>query len=352
MKGLDSYYTPIPLADKLVSYVIEKDITKVIDFCVGDGVLLKAVRKRFDNVQLFGTDISNEVIDKIANENTDWTLGVCDFRNSESIKALDFLNHEKFDLIMFNPPFTCKGSCIEHINIENKEFKVSTAMAFVMGALEFLSPQGGIYAILPISCVYSQKDRAAWHYLQTYYNACLLEEPMRVCFGDKCSPNIALVYMGNRTRKGYNTDLIADFSSLNILSVVRGCTRMQNPAYSNRKKALPLIHTTNIQDGELVNLKCVLPRGQQTIDGYGVVIPRVCNPSPKKIALLDGRQYILSDCVMVLSTSTLEEAKLVRDCIIDNWSTFVSLYKGTGAQYTTLERVKKVFLNNTKFKND
>lgn len=347
MKGLDSYYTPMPLADKLVSYVIEKDITKVIDFCVGDGVLLKAVRKRFGNVQLFGTDISDEVIDKIAKENTDWTLGVCDFRNSESVKELDFLKHEKFDLIMFNPPFTCKGSCIEHINIENKEFKVSTAMAFVMSALEFLSPQGGIYAILPISCVYSQKDRAAWHYLQTHYNACVLEEPTRVCFGDKCSPNIALVYMGNRTRQGYNTDLIADFSSLNIISVVRGCTRMQNPAYSNRKKALPLIHTTNIQEGEIVNLKRVLSGSQQTIDGYGVVIPRVCNPNPKKIALLDGRsQYVLSDCIIVLRTSSMEEAMIARKYIIDNWSLFVNLYKGTGAQYTTLERVRKLFIKN------
>ena len=344
MKDLDSYYTPIPLADKLVSYVIEKDITKVIDFCVGDGVLLKAVRKRFNNVQLFGTDISDEVIDKIGNENRDWTLGVCDFRNSVSIKNLDFLKHEKFDLIMFNPPFTCKGSCIEHINIEDKEFKVSTAMAFVMGALEFLSSQGGIYAILPISCVYSQKDRAAWQYLQTYYNACVLEEPKRVCFSGKCSPNIALVYIGRQIRNKDNTDLITDFSNLSVTGVTRGCTRMQNPLYSNSKKALPLIHTSNIQDGELVNLKRVIPIVQHIINGYGVVIPRVCNPNPKKIALLDGKnKYVLSDCVIVLHTTTLETSVRVKDCIINNWKSFKSIYKGTGAQYTTLERVKNLF---------
>ena len=344
MKSLDSYYTPIPLADKLVSYVTEKNIAKAIDFCVGDGVLLKSVRKRFDNVKLFGTDISSEVIDKISNENSDWTVGVCDFRNSESIKELDFLIDTKFDLIMFNPPFTCKGSCIEHIIIENKEYKVSTAMAFVMSALDFLSSQGGLYAILPISCVYSQKDRVAWHYLQTHYNACVLEEPKRVYFGDKCSPNIALVYIGHQIRTGYKSDPVADFSDLRVKKVVRGRTRMQNLFYSNNKKALPLIHTSNIQKGELVNLKRILQDDHNAIDGFGVVIPRVCNPNSPKVALLEGkRKYILSDCVIVLLADNQETAIQIKEYVVNNWMSFKSIYKGTGAQYTTLERVKILF---------
>ena len=45
MSGLDSYYTPPMLADKLVSFIASSHIEHAVDFCVGDGDLLKADRK-------------------------------------------------------------------------------------------------------------------------------------------------------------------------------------------------------------------------------------------------------------------------------------------------------------------
>lgn len=344
MMGPDSYYTPMPLAEKLVSYITEKDIYNVVDFCVGDGILLKAVRNRLTSVSLYGTDISPDVIKKNKEENFNWILNVCNFRDDNSIKKVQFLRQTKFDLIMFNPPFTCKGSVFERINIEGIEYKVSTAMMFIMKSLEFLSPTGGIYAILPISCVYSQKDRDAWRFLQTKYNACILEEPKRVYFGKKCSPNIVLVYIGNTKKKIQQSNNLSDFKKLSVDSVIRGHIRMQNLTYSTSKKAPRLIHTSNIRNGKLVDTRRVAFNIQQSIKGYGVVIPRVCNPNPNKIALLDGQHnYILSDCVIVLKTSTKENAVQVKDFIIKNWISFESIYKGTGAQYTTLERVKILF---------
>ena len=344
--NLDSYYTPIPIADKLVEYITENNIRNVIDFCVGDGVLLKAVKKKFGNLHFFGTDISADVIKKITSDNPDWTLGVCDFRDIKSVKEIDFLEKELFDLIMFNPPFTCKGSLFERIRINDTEFRVSTAMSFIMNALQFLSPTGGMYAILPISCIYSQKDRMAWTYLQSYYNACVLEEPERVLFKNKCSPKVAFVYIGHQVKQGINTNVVSlnKDLNLNVISVVRGCMRMQAPPYSKNKKAVPLIHTTNIQYGIIVNTKRIIPDNQRIIRGYGVVIPRVCNPSPQKIALLDGQEYILSDCIIALLTKTMEDAIIVRNNILENWTSFVTLYKGTGAQYTTLERVRNMFI--------
>lgn len=344
INNLDSYYTPIPIADKLVGYITEQNIKNAIDFCVGDGVLLKAVERKFGDVRFFGTDISSDAIKKITDENPEWTLGVCDFQDIKSIKRVPFLEKQLFDLIMFNPPFTCKGSFFERIKIDDTEFKVSTAMAFVMNALKFLSPTGGMYAILPISCIYSQKDRDAWNYLQFNYNACVLEEPGKVFFRDRCSPKIAFVYIGHNVKKGINTNIVSTFNDLNVIDVIRGCMRMQAPPYSKSGKALPLIHTTNIKNGNLVNIRRIVPGVQRIVEGYGVIIPRVCNPSPHKIALLDGQQYILSDCIMALQTESMKDAILVRQAILKNWEIFVSLYKGTGAQYTTLERVKKMFI--------
>ena len=220
---------------------------------MGDGDLLKAVAKRFDNVKLYGTDISDDALKKLSNDCPDWHLQKCDFRKDDSIDKVTFLTNEKFDLIVLNPPFTCKGSIVENIIFEGIEYRVSTAMFFLMKALKFLAPNGGLYAILPISCVYSIKDRKAWNYLKEHFNACILEESNKVSFTNKCAPSIVLVYVGTYKVNGIEHSNTFDFSLFSVTSIVRGCVRMQNPQYSKSKNAVPLIHTTNLQNRYIHN---------------------------------------------------------------------------------------------------
>ena len=347
MSTLDSFYTPTILAQRLVNYITVTNVSKAIDFCIGDGDLLRAVIERYNNVQIYGTDVDNDAIQKLSVEFPNWSLHKCDFKNDESVNQVPFLEKSEFDLIMLNPPFTCKGSVVESIIFKNNFFKVSTAMYFLLKALHFLSSIGGLYAILPISSIYSQKDRAAWEYLRRTYNVCILEEPTRISFSNKCSPNIALVYVGNYEYKKQEIVEYKDYSSLPVTDIIRGCIRMQNLNISNNKDAVKLIHTTNIKNGRLTNLRTIKPSNSITISGHGVVIPRVCNPSPSKIAILDGAEnYYLSDCVIVLRTNTKDNAREIRKYILTNWNDFKRIYKGTGAQYTTIERLKEIFYKN------
>ena len=108
MTGLDSYYTPISLANKLVDFVPTREVKSVVDFCVGDGDLLKAVAKRYPSAKLYGTDISDEALKKLSNDCPEWNLETCDFRKDESIDNVSFMHNIRFDLIMLNPPFTCR----------------------------------------------------------------------------------------------------------------------------------------------------------------------------------------------------------------------------------------------------
>lgn len=171
----------------------------------------------------------------------------------------------------------------------------------------------------------------------------MLEDPSRVYFKD-CGPNIVLVYVSLYPMTVQHTTEVVDFSALPVTSVVRGCVRMQSPFYIKKRDAVPLIHTTNLQKGKLVNLKKILHGEKLKVDGFGVVIPRVCNPNPNKIALLDGtRTYALSDYVIVLRTAIMEAAEQIRTHILNNWQDFITIYKGTTAQYTTLARVKHLF---------
>ncbi len=302
------------------------------------------IAKRFDNVELYGTDVSDDALNNLSNDYPNWHLEQCDFKSDNSTDKVAFLTREKFDLIVLNPPFTCKGSVAENIIFEGIEYRVSTAMMFLMRALKYLASKGGLYAILPISCVYSAKDKKAWDYLKNHYNACILEEPNKVCFSGNCAPNIVLVYAGHYKVTGIKKHEGFDFSSFQVTSIIRGSVRMQNQMYSNTEERVPLIHTTNLQKGRLVGLRHIMAGKNKLVSGSGVVIPRVCNPTPSKVVLLEEKTvYALSDCVIVLRTPTRDDAERLRDTIIEHWFDFASIYKGTGAQYTTLERLKDFF---------
>ena len=344
MSGPDSYYTPSSLADKLINFIKPTQIERAVDFCVGDGNLLKAVAKRYKNVQLYGTDISGDALNKLSKDCPNWILWQCDFKKDESVGHVPFLENALFDLIVLNPPFTCKGSVAENLEFEGEVFRVSTAMFFLMRSLKYIAPNGGLYAILPISCVYSIKDRKAWNYLKEHYNACILEESNKVSFTSKCAPNIVLVYVGHYKVKGIIKTASFDFSSLMVTSIVRGSIRMQNLKFSNSRNSVPLIHTTNLKKGKFIGLENILVQRNLLVRGSGVVIPRVCNPSPDKIVMLDeDTTYILSDCVIAIMTKNSDNARNIQECIIKNWDDFVMVYKGTGAQYTTIERLKRLF---------
>lgn len=340
---IDPFYTPTPLATKLADYVDVDHVKRIADFCIGDGELIRAVRNKYPDAICYGVDICNDVIANLKEKHSDWKLAVCDFEDDESVNHVDFIREMLFDLIMMNPPFTCKGSIVEIIEFEGLEFKVSTAMKFVMRALEHLSAEGGLYAILPISCVYSDKDKKAWGYLRQHHYACILEEPERVYFSKKCSPCIVLVYAGNRDiRRTYSSNM-SPFLDLPIEDVVRGAIRMQGLKESKSKNAKLLIHTTNMQNGKLYKVNKILTP-YNTITGFGVAIPRVCNPSRSKIVVLNNqKEYVLSDCVALLKTRTMDEAIVVKERILEHWQAFEQLYKGTGARYTTIGRLKTAF---------
>ena len=56
-----------------------------------------------------------------------------------------------------------------------------------------------------------------------------------------------------------------------------------------------------------------------------------------KVQLNEERENLMVDKAIE------SRAVQVRNSILDNWSDFVTIYKGTGAQYTTLSRVRISF---------
>ena len=346
MPGPDAYYTPDGLAGKLLSFAVDTPRT-AIDFCVGDGGLLKATEQRFKDIACFGIDISDEVIDGLAKRQPSWSLAQCDFRDREALALIPFLQGATFDLIVLNPPFTCRGSSIEKVTIGDEEYHVSTAMSFIVGALPYLSEEGAIYAILPVGCVYSQKDRKCWEYLKREYNACVLTEVQKAYFNKKCTPNIVLVYLGRATYPHWEGQEEAGLETAPV--ELQGISRGRLGVYEMKrvkvgKKQIPFIHTTNMRNGVLVDVGYTKEGLKEAVKGNGVLIPRVCNPNKDKIVVYDGREAILSDCVVLLQTRTKKQAVQLKRHILKNWEEFKKIYVGTGARYVTMERLRAYFV--------
>ena len=344
MPGPDAYYTPNRLADRLINHIAETDVQTAVDFCVGDGDLLKAVRRRFPETQCFGIDISEESIENLRKEQTEWTLGTCDFMEREKVAKLRGIGDRKYDLIVFNPPFTCKGSTLCRIEFDGQAFKCSTALMFLTEALGYLNETGVMYAILPIGCLCSQKDKALWDYLVEHYELKVLEKMDRQ-YWQKCSPNILLVSLksdaaqaAEEREEGFN------FTHLPIKEIVRGTIGMHEVKFAEGRKGRKVIHTTNMQRNRVKEVRRIQNGKQYSMTGTAVLIPRVCNPNNGKICIYEGRsQYVLSDCVIALKTENLDDARRVYDALMEHWDDFREVYNGTGAKYTTMERLRAFF---------
>lgn len=345
MPGPDAFYTPDGLAGKLLSFAVGIPRT-VIDFCVGDGGLLKAAEQKYTNIECFGIDISDEVVDNLSVRQPLWHLRQCDFIDVKALAKIPFLKGATFDLIVLNPPFTCRGGTINKVFIGEDEYHVSTAMSFLVKVLPYLSNDGGIYAILPVGCVYSQKDRKCWQYLQENYHACVLSEMQKAYFNHKCTPNIVFVYLGCKPYPQKQEQIARTVSQtmVQLKGISRGHLSVcEMKKVKVGKKRLPYIHTTNMKNGELVDVGFTKEGIKESVKGNGVLIPRVCNPNVEKVVVYDGKEAILSDCVVFLQTRTKKEAVQLKRFLVKNWTEFKKNYVGTGARYVTMERLSVYF---------
>lgn len=336
----DSFYTPTVLADKLVDYIIEQNIFSVADFCVGEGNLLKAAQSRWKNIQCFGTDISRSTIESVKKKHPLWCVKKCDFLNDSESKLI--INDLKFDLILLNPPFTCKGSTINSVTLDGIRYKVSTAMTFLVKSLSYLKKEGTLYAILPISCAYAQKDRKLWNSLVKDYRLNILEEPDKQYFLG-CSPNIILISINSKRKEEYRNRYLSinkqlnGFSNLDFFRGKFSMYQLPNVVDSDTF----LIHSTNLKKNRVEGLNRKISYPQSELNGPAVLMQRVGNPNIEKICIITSQEkYVLSDCIIAIKTGSDDECLRLKNILIDNWDKLETYYKGTGAKYITVDRLK------------
>lgn len=337
---IDSYYTSPYLASKLVNHIKHLNFNNVADFCIGDGELIRAALTIWPNIECNGTDISDIAIKEVRQNHPTWQIGKCDFLNEASINRCNVIKRKKsgFDLILLNPPFSCKGGTIHEVTLDNETFKVSTAMKFLSESLKFLSNKGCLLAIMPISVCYSQKDKKIRNYLMVNYNLNIIDIPDGSFFKN-CSPSIVFISINikNTNHAISRKNVSLGFSNYRIF---RGKLSVCDAKY--KQKGLTFIHTTNLKNNNLENLNKKVGVNSSIISGPAILLPRVGKPSRQKYCLIpDNSLYAISDCILAIQLRNYSDAKKMYNKIIENFDTLKDQYKGTGAKFITVERLEK-----------
>jgi hypothetical protein len=96
-----------------------------------------------------------------------------------------------------------------------------------------------------------------------------------------------------------------------------------------------------MRSNKIVDLEYKVGKTISFIEGPALLIHRIGQPSAKKICIISSNEvYALSDCVIGIKSRTIKECQQLKKIIIDHWNDFSNLYKGTGAKYITIERLK------------
>jgi len=110
---IDCIYTPSALAREMVDAagVCLNGGHLIADFAVGSGELLIAACERWPLASIVATDIDRVETQLLKKQNSGWQIGRCDFLNPKSKNASPILRKlvDRINLILLNPPFSCRG---------------------------------------------------------------------------------------------------------------------------------------------------------------------------------------------------------------------------------------------------
>ena len=353
---IDEIFTPSHLANDLVELATAggRELGVVADFAAGDGALLHAAVRKQPSLEVVGLDISRTTVRKLQAKNSSWQVGACDFLNPRSRASSPVLrrNRGRVSTALLNPPFSCRGAHREQVSLGGKRLTCSVAMAFILTAVDYLTPNGLIIAVAPRGIEKSERDEAAWVLLGSMGTVEIVGYPDRGAFPGTALRSLLLRFtMGPSTvRRRDSRSPVATQDKRPLVSLVRGTVQMHRARLTSA--GMPLVHTTDLSNGQLRP-----ERGKTSVPGRScrgpvVLIPRVGRPMLSKVVLLTLRSDMtLSDCVIALECSSEDDSVKVRRVIEARWDEFEDSYGGSCAPYVTLKALQDV-LNRFGFQSE
>lgn len=333
----DSIYTSPELADTLLSLANLRAKPKVVaDFACGEGSLLLAAERRWQNIVAIANDLSAEAISRVRRLRPTWELACANFLNPRSVRASTLRRYVGgVDLVAINPPFSRRDKRTFPVSVLGRPLHASVATAFVANSLPFLRTGGVLLAVLPDGCLVSLQDAEVWNALKRAFQVEVIRDNSHSAFKG-VRARTSLVRM-TKARTILSPSEVEDSGTESLVQVYRGKCQMHTRLQVNAMSGSPLVHTTHLRAGRVVHSDEYVVG--QTYRGPALLFPRVGLVTPDKLCELpDSSEVVLSDCVLAVTCPSTASVRMLRELILASWPKFASSYRGTGAPYVTVER--------------
>lgn len=307
---------------------------------------------RWPQASMVAADVRGTAVNRLRARREDWRVYKCDFlRESTSGGASSLLPLEgKVDVVVLNPPFTCRGGSKWRVSTRDGLTDCSIAMAFLLTAASYLRPGGQVVAILPLGAVTSLRDQGAWQILRGAGQTRIVARIDDGQFPGYRPRTVIVRYTRGRpagARQAQETSPSSRRRSSpvagEVIRLVRGQIQMHGRPSLNGGRRVRLVHTTDLRPPIQGALQAVwVPAELATVSGPAVLLPRVGKPDLRKVRLyLTGERIAISDCVIAALCDSSSAAHKVRQAIERRWQGVKNLYGGTGAPYLTLRALSE-----------
>jgi hypothetical protein len=337
---LDRYYTPARLARQMVE-ICEPAVTgRCLDTACGDGSLLAAARSAYSNVQCIGIDVDAVTIARLRRKHPTWILSRADALSDAAWRRASAARLSvDCELALLNPPFSMAAKKGVVIEVGDFAGRCSVAMAHLLTVLIRARPKT-CCAIVPESLLFSQLDDRARRFLAPEYSLTSVRSLRNSTFrGGRANATVVKVVRYVAPIPSHvGPD---DESELVELSIVRGGLPLFQSILD--RAGLPYVHSTDlctIASGRM-SIRRVRPLLRGVVSGDVILLPRVGIPLWNSVRALRFQSRVqLSDCVIALCFQSHAAAIRWEAALFQSWDDLVALYRGTGARYVTVSRLR------------
>ena len=353
---MDKIYTPPHLAALMAEASCarpgQSEEFIVADFAAGSGELLLAAASLWPMATIVATDIDSRAVRSLRSDRNGWRTGVCDFLNPRSRQSSALLRGliAHTDLVLLNPPFSCRVGKRVIATSGGETTKCSVGLAFVVNSVDYITEGGELIAVLPQGSLTSERDATTWNLLARMGETEVLKTNGQRTFARAAVRTAVIRFQKRHSGAKSRLPPILDTRRFPcrdmrpLVHIVRGTAAM-NEIQQNLggQDSVPFIHSTHLQDFAISS--CLQVRGSMGRRAFGpmVLLPRVGQPKQSKVArCLDTKVYMLSDCVIALMCDSPESAEHLWRQLQSNWSLLEREYVGSGARYITNLRISSL----------
>lgn len=337
---LDKHYTPPIIAADLISAARIEAPKLVADFAAGHGELLRQAATRWTTASMLATDVDSRALRHLRATQKEWSTFRADFLNERTRDSVLSDFRGRVDLVVLNPPFSCRGASFHTATFQNIDLRCSTALAFIIGSLSYLSPTGELVAVMPRGSLRSEKDSRCWSFIRRIFDVSVRAE-----FGRQTFPDLAVKSVIIRVSRRADRTLacVEGRNRFAVTAVVRrGTVQVHRAEVSRRRSvgALPFVHTTNLQNNR-IDQPCWIRSKHSVVAGPAVLLPRVGRPDHRKFVILrEAETVVLSDCVFAVLCESNVSAHELLQSIIEHRDVIYDAYGGTCAPYLTITHLQ------------